>query len=173
DLLAVDDLQERCQRRRIELRPVQVFDVDAERVERLFRQVLLTQADQRDVEAAAIEARNHPREEPLHAVQPRAFPAEVIAHLEHVQRTAHAPAFSARVPTTRAGTPTAIACAGTSAFTTAPAPTIASSPTVVPSSTLTPAPSQAPAPMRTPVATRSWSRTDLPASFQSWSPPIT
>jgi hypothetical protein len=185
DLLAIDDLEERGQRRGIELGSVQILDIDPERVERLFGEISLAQADERDVEAGPVEAWDHPREQAFDAVHARPFPPQVIAHLEDVQRarwrrvwagairTVHAPAFSARLPTMRAGTPTAIACGGTSAFTTAPAPTIASSPTTVPSSTLTPAPSQAPAPIRTPDATRPCSSTGLPASFQSWSPPIT
>ena len=60
DLLAVDDLQQRGQRQRIELRLVQVRDVDAERFERFLREILLPQADERDIEALAVETRNHP-----------------------------------------------------------------------------------------------------------------
>ncbi len=51
------------------------------------------QADQRDVVARRIEARDHPAEQPLDAVHPRPLPAEVIADLQHVQlalRRAHA-----------------------------------------------------------------------------------
>ena len=130
DLLAVDDLQQRRQRRGIELRPVQVLDVDAEAVERLLGQVLLSQADQRDVEAGRVEPRDHPREQALDAVHARAFPPQVIAHLQDVQSPAHAGACCARDPTTLAGTPTAMARGGTSAVTTAPAPTMASAPIV-------------------------------------------
>ena len=85
DLLAIDHLQQRRQRRRIELRLVQIRDVDADRLERFLRQVLLPQADERHVVALRVEARNHPGEEPLDAVHPRSFPAEVIADLQDVQ----------------------------------------------------------------------------------------
>ena len=51
DLLPIDDPQQRRERQRVELRPLQVGDVDAEGVERFLRQVLLAQADERDVEA--------------------------------------------------------------------------------------------------------------------------
>ena len=94
DLLAVDDLQERGQRRGIELRLVQIRDVDAERVERFLRQILLAQADERDVEARGIEARNHPGEQALDAVHARPFPSEVIADLQNanlVHALAHDP----------------------------------------------------------------------------------
>jgi hypothetical protein len=70
DLLPLDHFQQRRQRRGIELRFVQVRDVDAERLERLFRQILLAQADERHVVARPVEARDHPREEPLDAVHP-------------------------------------------------------------------------------------------------------
>ena len=75
--------KQRGQRRRIELRLVQIGDVDAERVERFFGEILLAQADERHVESCGIEARNHPREQPLHAVHARPFPSEVIADLQN------------------------------------------------------------------------------------------
>ena len=63
----------------------EVGDVDAERFERVFGQILLAQADQRDVEPRRVEARNHPREQPLDAVHARSFPAEVIADVDDVE----------------------------------------------------------------------------------------
>jgi hypothetical protein len=87
DLLAVDDAQEVAQRHRIELRPLQVGDVDPLRLERLFRQIFLAQTDERDAETVGVEARNHPAEQALDAVHPRSFPAEVIADLQHVQQS--------------------------------------------------------------------------------------
>ncbi len=51
-----------------------------------------------------------------------------------------------RSPTTRAGTPTAVARSGTDSRTTAPAPMIALAPISTPSSTFAPAPSHAPSP---------------------------
>ena len=98
----------------------------------------------------AIEPRNHPREQPLDAVHPRPFPAEVIADLQDVQLpSALSPqrARASRCPTIFAGTPTAIAPAGTASRTTAPAPTIARSPIVTPSRIFAPAPSHAPSPI--------------------------
>ena len=83
DFLAIDDFQQGRQRRRIELRFVQIADVDAKRVERFLRQIFLAQADERDVEAGGVEARDYPREQPLHAVHTRALPAEMIADLEY------------------------------------------------------------------------------------------
>ena len=89
DLLGVDDAEQRRERARIELRSLEIRDVDAQRVERLFREVLLSQADQRDTETVAVEPRNHPAEEALDAVHPRPFPPEVVADLEDVQRSVH------------------------------------------------------------------------------------
>ena len=43
------------------------------------------QADQRDVEPRSVEARNHPREQPLDPVHAGAGPAEVIADVDDVQ----------------------------------------------------------------------------------------
>ncbi len=146
DLFLVDDLQQCRERRRIELAFVQIRDVDAEGVERFLRQVLLAQADERDVEAGGIEPGNHPGEQTLHAVHARAFPAEMIADLEHANH--------ARVPTIRAGTPTAVARSGTASRTTAPAPITACAPMMTPSRTLTPAPSQAPSPTLMPADVR-------------------
>ena len=137
DLLAIDHLEQCGQRRGIELGLVQVGDVDAERLERFLRQVLLPQADERDVEARLVEARDHPREQPLHPVHARPFPAEVIADLQDVElaarvRSAPAPArrgrawTASRRPTTRAGIADGDgAGAAISSRTTAPAPTIA------------------------------------------------
>ena len=62
-----------------------IGDVDAELLERVFGQILPAQADQRDVEARLVEARNHPREQALHAVHARPLPAEVIADVDDVQ----------------------------------------------------------------------------------------
>ena len=50
-LLAIDHFQQRRQRHRIELRTLEVGDVDAQRFERLLGEVALPQAQQRDVEA--------------------------------------------------------------------------------------------------------------------------
>jgi hypothetical protein len=86
-LLAVDDRQERRQRHRIELRSLEIRDVDAERFERFLREVPFPQADQRHGKACRVEARNHPAEEPLDAVHPRALPTEVIADLQDFQRS--------------------------------------------------------------------------------------
>ena len=97
DLLGVDDAEQRRKRARIELRSLEIRDVDAQRVERLFREVLFPQADQRDAEAVAIEPRNHPAEQALDAVHPRPFPAEVVADLENVQRSVHSRAVSGRL----------------------------------------------------------------------------
>src|SRR4029079_7715046 len=102
----------------------------------------------RAVVAPAPEAGDHPAEEPLNAVHPRAFPAEVIANLKDVQPfPAHAFTAGSRWPTMRDGMPTAIAASGTASPVTAPAPTMAPSPTVTPSRILAPAPSHAPAPI--------------------------
>ena len=86
DLLPIDHLQERGQRERVEFRPVQVGDVHALRLERLLREVLPAEADQRHLEPVGVEPRDHPAEQALDAVHPRPFPAEVIADLQHVQR---------------------------------------------------------------------------------------
>src|SRR4029453_9693172 len=139
-------------------------DVDAQRVERLFREVLLAQADERDFESFAIEARDHPGKQPLPAVHPRSFPPEVIADLQNPNHT--------RVPTTLAGIPTAVARSGTESRTTAPAPMTACAPTSTPSSTLAPAPSQAPSPTVMPADFRSCASTGREASLKSWSPPM-
>src|SRR4029079_4991477 len=121
------------QRRRIELPLVQVLDVDAHRLERLLRKILFAQDDQRDVVAFAIEAGDHPAEEPLDAVHPRAFPAEVIAHLKDVQPfLAHAFTAGSRWPTMRAGMPTAIAPSGTASQASDATATMAPAPTVTP-----------------------------------------
>ena len=84
-LAPIELLQQRRQRRRIELRPMQVGDVDAELVERVRRQVALAQADERNVEPLAVEARDHPREQPLDAVHARTGPPEVVADVDDVQ----------------------------------------------------------------------------------------
>ena len=47
-LPAVELLEQRRQRRRVELRAVHVGDVDAQLVERVVRQIALAQADERD-----------------------------------------------------------------------------------------------------------------------------
>ncbi len=86
DPLAIDDLQQRRQRQRIELAALEVGDVDAQLLERFLGEVFLAQADERDAEPLAVEARNHPAEQPLDAVHPRSLPAEVIADLQDVQR---------------------------------------------------------------------------------------
>jgi predicted nucleic acid-binding Zn ribbon protein len=83
DLLAIDDLEQGRQRGRIELGLVEVADVNAKRIERLFRQVPLPQADKRHLEALRIEARDHPRKEALDAVHARSLPAKVVANLEY------------------------------------------------------------------------------------------
>jgi hypothetical protein len=49
-------------------------------------EILLPQADERHVEAARVEARDHPREQPLHAVHARPFPPQVVADVDDVQR---------------------------------------------------------------------------------------
>ena len=85
DSLAINDAQQRAERQRIEFRALQIGEIDALPLERFFRQILLAQADERDGEPAAIEPRNHPGEQTFDAVHSRAFPAEVVAHLEHVQ----------------------------------------------------------------------------------------
>jgi hypothetical protein len=86
DALLVHDALERRPRPRIELRLLEVGDVDTERVERLLRKVALAQAHERDREARRVEARDHPGEQPLDAVHARAFPAQVVADVEDVQR---------------------------------------------------------------------------------------
>ena len=63
---------------------LQIGDVDAERVERLLGEILLPEADERHVESRRVESRNHPREQALHAVHARSFPAEMIADLQDV-----------------------------------------------------------------------------------------
>ena len=87
DLLAIDDVEQRRQGHRVELRPLQVGDVDAQLLQRLLREVFLAKAHERDVEPFAIEPRDHPREQALDAVHPRSFPAKVIADLQHVERS--------------------------------------------------------------------------------------
>ncbi len=86
-LLVAQHAEQRRERSRIELVPAHVGDVDAKLLERLLRQILPAQADERHVVARAIEARNHPREQPLDAVHPRSLPAEMVADVDHVQRT--------------------------------------------------------------------------------------
>src|SRR3954451_4875756 len=146
---------------------MQVLDLDAERVERFLRHVALAKAHEGDVEARLVEPRDHPCEQALDAVHAGTVPPEVIADLQHVERPpgirskAHTSTpgdAGSRLPTTRAGMPTAMALAGMSPRTTAPAPTIAPSPMVAPSSTFTPAPSHPPAPIATPFDERGWSR---------------
>src|SRR5262249_51900030 len=88
DLALVHDPKQGGECERIELRSIQIRDVDTERVERFLGEVLLTEADERNPEAIAIEARNHPAEEPFDSVHPRPLPPEVVAHLQDVQRTA-------------------------------------------------------------------------------------
>ena len=88
-LSPIELLQESRQRRRVELRPVHIRDVDPQFVERIVREVALAQADERHVEPRAIEARNHPREEALDAVHARPGPTEVIADMNDVEGTAH------------------------------------------------------------------------------------
>ena len=87
DLLAIDDVEQRRQGHRVELRPLQVGDVDAQLLQRLLREVFLAKAHERHVEPFAIEPRDHPREQALDAVHPRSFPAKVIADLQHVERS--------------------------------------------------------------------------------------
>src|SRR3712207_9276839 len=57
----------------------------AELLQCVFRQILAAQADQRHVEAALVESRDHPGEETLHAVHSRAFPSKVVADVNDVQ----------------------------------------------------------------------------------------
>ena len=87
DPLFVDHAHERRQRQRIEPRSLQIPDVDAERLERFFGEIFLSQAQQGDVKTVGVESREHPTEETFDAVHPRSFPPKVIADLEHVQRT--------------------------------------------------------------------------------------
>src|SRR5204863_6032852 len=54
DLPLVDDPQERRQRQGIELRSIEIGDVDTKRVERFLGEILLAEADQRYLEAVAI-----------------------------------------------------------------------------------------------------------------------
>src|SRR5204862_240100 len=82
---AIDYLQQAAQRSRIELRAFEIGDVDAEGLQRLFREVAFAEADERDAETRRIESRDHPAEQTLDPVHPGALPAEVIADLEHVQ----------------------------------------------------------------------------------------
>src|SRR6266545_496687 len=163
DLLPIDHVQERGKRRRVEPGLVQVRDVDAERLQRFFRQILLAQAHEGHVIALGIEPGNHPREQPLDPVHPRPFPPEVIADLQHVHPTLSIGCLAEaakrrrrthRCPMTLAGIPTAMAPAGTGSRTTAPAPMTARSPTDTPSSTFAPAPSHAPAPTLIPIERR-------------------
>src|SRR5262249_55508319 len=73
----------------------------------------------------------------------------------------------ARVATTRAGMPTAIAAAGTFSRTTAAAPMTASGPTWTPSSTFAPAPIHTPSPMTTPVEVLDCASTALAGAEKS------
>ena len=97
-------------------------------------------------------------------MHPRSLPAEVIADLQDVQlagglrRNRHGVATGSRWLTTFAGTPTAIAPAGTDSRTTAPAPITARSPIVTPSRIFAPAPSHAPSPIDTPLERRALSQ---------------
>ncbi len=70
---------------RIELVPAEVGDVDAELLERVVRQVLLPQTDERGREARRVEARHHPGEQPLDPVHAGSGPPEVVAHMHDVQ----------------------------------------------------------------------------------------
>ena len=88
-LSPIELLQNGRQRRRVELRPVHVGHVDPQLVERIVREVALTQADERHGEPGTIEPRNHPREEALDAVHARPGPPEVIADMNDVEGTAH------------------------------------------------------------------------------------
>ena len=84
--LAIHQLQERGERHRVELRTLEIRDVDAEGLERLFRQIASSQAEQLHGEACRIEARDHPAEESLDPMHARSLPAEVIADLQDVER---------------------------------------------------------------------------------------
>ena len=88
-LPAVELLEQRRQRRRVELRTMHVGDVDPELVERVVREIALAQADERDLEAGRVEAGDHPREEALDAVHARPGPAQVIADMDDVEGAAH------------------------------------------------------------------------------------
>ena len=131
--------------------------------ERSFLRRLTSETSKR----VGIEARDHPREQPLHAVHARSFPSEVIADLQNADLIqagsvtgASVARFSRQVhPTTRAGTPTAVARSGTDSRTTAPAPTTALAPISTPSSTFAPAPSHAPSPTVMPADLRACSST--------------
>jgi hypothetical protein len=70
---------------RVELLPAQVGYVDTELLQRILGQIFPAQADQRHLEAAAVEARNHPCEKAFDAVHARSLPAEVIADVHDVQ----------------------------------------------------------------------------------------
>ena len=101
--------------------------------ERSFFRRLTSETLKRD----CVEARDHPGEQPLHAVHPRAFPAEVIADLQDVQfphpgrdRRRRGPDAAAcpRWPTTAPACRRRSRAPGPSLRTTAPAPTTAPSP---------------------------------------------
>jgi len=89
DLLLIDDAQESRERERVEFRPLHVGNIDAQRLERLLREILFAQAYEGYVELLAIEAGDHPAEQPFDPVHTGAFPAEVVADLENVQSAAH------------------------------------------------------------------------------------
>jgi hypothetical protein len=132
DALPIDDSQQGGQSRGIEFRFMQVGDIDARRFQGLLGKVLLPQADERHVELLRVETRDHPCEKPLHSVDPRSFPAEMIANLKDVEGCRRLPVWCHEVApgtfrrdTIRAGMPTAVAPGGTSSRTTAEAPTIA------------------------------------------------
>src|SRR5262249_41546146 len=86
DLLFVDDAEQRRQREWVELGALQVPDVDPKGVEGFLREVLLAQADERDLKPLPIEAGDHPAEQPLDAVHARPLPPEVIANLQDIER---------------------------------------------------------------------------------------
>ena len=88
-LLPVEFAQQVQQRRRIELRLGQIGDVDPPRFQRVLGRIRLAKTDQRYVEMIPIKAGNHPGEQTLHTVHPRAWPAQVVADLDDVQRAAH------------------------------------------------------------------------------------
>ena len=72
-------------RRAGELALVQIADIDAQLLQGLFGQILAAEADQRHLEAVRVEAGDHPAKQAFDAVHPRAFPAKVIADLQHVE----------------------------------------------------------------------------------------
>src|SRR5688500_1128861 len=92
-LLVSQDLQQRGIGRRIEFVPRQIRDVDAEFFERVGGKIFPAQADQRHVEAAVVESRNHPREQTLDAVHARSFPPEVNADVNDVQAAHNRPSW--------------------------------------------------------------------------------